>query len=385
MTYRNACLGILTWACLFPALVFASQPDVFFAGIAFTGSAADAEENLPITTRILAGTGHSEMNQVLLSGLMESPPSHFRIIADELATLDGRSSSIVLAATLDRETITIEQIRDGYKVLVEVAAQALFFDFRESQVLFTFPVTLQYVDLTHKSPPDSNYKETIVRHMLFGTHPESMTTVFVQRLSAMQLPSAASRRLQLTELNISPELLGRYERLNGMFHSGTIGHEFSKWFSHELGIALLPYRSGQAIGGAMAARFADGRVFNLRIPDPDYAIRLTVEDFRGRRIQETPAFRQELLGAFFRVSVVEPLSGRQYFDLSMRQGATKTIPATQPDYDEFAAYYETLLLGFSSFSGAAGGGNDEWRRAQPGGRLVARQFSSLGELVNLCR
>lgn len=61
--------------------------------------------------------------------------------------LDGTTSATVLAAALDRELVSVEPIGNQYKVLVEVALQALFFDFRERQVIASYPLTLQRIDV----------------------------------------------------------------------------------------------------------------------------------------------------------------------------------------------------------------------------------------------
>ena len=109
-----------------------------------------------------------------------------------------------------------------------------------------------------------------------------------------------------------------------------------------------------------STRFADGVVYDLRIPEPDYRIVVQVDDFREKTLSQTAGFRQQLYGAFFHVTADEPLSGTVYFDQSLRQGTTKAIPASQDVVDSASAYYETLLAGFSSFANAAQGGASAW-------------------------
>uniref|UniRef100_UPI00203FDB28 hypothetical protein n=1 Tax=Enterobacter hormaechei TaxID=158836 RepID=UPI00203FDB28 len=61
----------------------------------------------------------------------------------------------------------------------------------------------------------------------------------------------------------------------------TLAHELSKTLSSNTGVGLLPPASGQAIGGAMAARFADGKVYQMKIPEPDYVINLLVDALKN--------------------------------------------------------------------------------------------------------
>jgi hypothetical protein len=57
-----------------------------------------------------------------------------------------------------------------------------------------------------------------------------------------------------------------------------------------------------------------------------------------------------LLGAVFNIAVIEPLSGKVFFDQQLRKGATKTVPVTQAAVDVWAAQYETLLVGLDALS-----------------------------------
>jgi hypothetical protein len=378
----NKIIGLLFFLVSFS--VYSQDQEVYFAGVAITGSVGSLEDSHPYVQEVLFKSNPIEINKLFTRSFREKPPTNFELIFDDLGRLDGTTSPIAFAAAIDRETVTIENIAGDYKVLIEVAAQALFFDFRERQTLFTYPITLQHVEI-FQSEPEAKEIEYLFRNMLMGESETSFVPVLVDRLSSVTLPNAATRRIQLVELTSSSAINDKFEQFSTFLQTGVIGHEFSKIFSYEQNLAMLPFSNGQAIGGAMAARFASGDVFNLKIPAPDYEITVNIDDLRGRRIQETRAFRQELFGAFFHINVKEPLSGRIYFDQSLRQGATKTIPATQGSFDEFAAYYETILLGFSSFARSLDGRGEDWRREQTGGRELSNQLKELQELINLCR
>jgi len=189
--------------------------------------------------------------------------------------------------------------------------------------------------------------------------------------------------LQVTEVRISDVLAAKFPDRRG--DVDVIGQEFTKVLASTLRLPMLPHRAGQAVGGTMATRIADGSVFKLAIPAPDYAITLEVEDFRDKTLKETPAFRQQLYGAFFNVRVVEPLSVTVYLDQSLRFGATKSIAASQGSVDVWAVSYETLLGGFTAFSQAVGDGNLAWSREQSGGKTFTTQLKVLKELIQQCR
>lgn len=366
-----------------PTATSASEPPaVHFAGIAYTGKAAEAPVSLRYAHTAIERVTGVELNRQIAQALAVRSPKHFSLQVSELGSLDGTGSASVMAVALDRETVSTERIADQYKLLYELAAQALFFDFRERQVLFSYPVTLQHIEVFADAPTQEQI-QAIADRVVLGREPTSLSGAIAAELESLSLPSASSRRIQLVEVQLAEGLVGRADAQK--LDRELIGHEFSKILAANLRLPLLPHALGQAVAGAMPARMADGKAFNLRIPEPDYRLVLEVSDFRSKTLKETPAFRQQLYGAFFHVRVDEPLSSTVFFDQPLRQGATKTIPVSQDQVDTAAAYYETLLTGFSSFAQALAGKDLPWSGEQTGGREFKKQLKALKELISQCR
>ncbi|MFN4161572.1 MAG: hypothetical protein ACK4FW_06255, partial [Stenotrophomonas sp.] len=296
---------------------------VYWAGFAFTGQANARTDVAPHSTAVIERRGAEALNQQLGGALRRQPPAHLQLISDQLAKLDGTTSATVLAAALDRELVSVEPIGDQYKVLVEVALQALFFDFRERQVIASYPLTLQRIDL-REDRPDEDEINAIVADLLYGSAASSLPTVLAQTLSNAQLPNASVRRLQVGAVTLSEAARAKLPDPSlEVPLRATLAHELSKTLSSNTGIGLLPPATGEAIGGAMAARFADGKVYQLKIPEPDYVIKLQLDAMKSGVISETAAMKTMLFGAFFQVSVIEPFSGKVFFDQPLRKGATK--------------------------------------------------------------
>lgn len=378
--------------CALLVIPFAQAADkaqqVYWAGFAFTGEQAARSDVAPHSTAVIAERGADALNQQLAGALRRQPPAHLQLISDQLARLDGTTSATVLAAALDRELVSVEPIGDQYKVLVEVALQALFFDFRERQVIASYPVTLQRIDLHAYRPSDEDI-EAIVAELLYGGAATDLPQALAQTLANAQLPNASMRRLQVGAVTLSDAARAKLPdpAMEGPLRA-TLAHELSKTLSSNAGIGLLPPATGEAIGGAMAARFADGKVYQLKIPEPDYVVKLQLEAIKSGVVNETAAMKTMLFGAFFQVTVTEPFSGKVYFDQPLRKGATKVVPVTQWQVDQWSASYETVLAGFDAFAGAAAKRADAraWLDEQkPGGRPLQQQIQALQELIKSCR
>jgi hypothetical protein len=354
-----------------------------FAGIAYTGSEAAVEQRFPHVSAAIAAVGPVAYRSRLVQAFHARPPRHFELLPDDqLQRLDGVGSSTVMAIALDRETTSVERIDGRWKVLFEVAAQALFFDFREKQVLFSYPITVQYVDVLDAEPRDADLR-AMAKRLVEGGGVSGLLSVVPTELEHLALPEASSRRLQVAEVALADVARSKLSARHR--DADLVAHEFSKVFASTLRLPMLPHATGQAVGGAMSGRFADGAAFRLRIPEADYRISVRLDDFREKSLAEQGGFRQQLYGAFFHVRVEEPMSARGYFDQSLRQGSTKAIPDSQDLVDSEAAYYETLLAGFASLAQSIDGGAKPWASEQPGGRAFTQELKSLKELIGQCR
>lgn len=394
-TKRTRAHGAWLWVCGL-VVVLASgtvqaadkSQQAYWAGFAYTADQSAVKASTPRTAAVLEARGLPALNKALWARLSAQKPTQLELIDQPLAMLDGTTSATVLAAALDRELVSVEPIGGQYKVLVEVALQALFFDFRERQVVASYPITLQRIDVQDYRP-DASEVDAIIADLLYGSAATSLPQVLAATLNAAKLPDASVRRLQVGEVTLGDAARAKLPdpALEPVLRA-TLAHELSKAISSNTGIGLLPPATGQAIGGAMAARFADGKVYQLKIPEADYVIKLKLDAMKHGVINETPAVKTMLFGAFFNVSVVEPFSGKVFFDQPLRKGATKVVPVTQWQVDQWSASYETVLAGLGAFAGAAAKRADSraWLDEQkPGGKPLQQQTQALQELIKSCR
>lgn len=388
---RSALVAVTGLLCLlFTHAVFATDTghSVYFAGFAFTGQQQHLSQTAPHSGAVLQGDGLTALNARLAQALKDRPPQHLQLRFEELAQLDGSTSATVMAAAMDRESISVESIGDSHKVVIELAFQALFFDFRESQVIASYPITLQHIDLLPAPPGDAHIRR-VITELLNGRGTVSLAQQLTETLHQARLPEASLRRLQVGQVIFSEASL---ERLPAAQHpdvlANALAQELSKALAANTGVALLPPASGSAASGVMATRFADGRVYQLKVPEADYVISYQLEALRHGTVEQTDAMRSMLFGAFFNVTINEPLSGKEYFSQTLRRGAAKVVPATQSQVDYWAAYQETILSGMDMFAATAAGHprSRPWLNEQkPGGRLLTNHVKSLQELINSCR
>ena len=367
----------------------ADDSKVYFAGIAYTANAANINEAYPHLAAALAGDGAVSLNK-RVRALVQGQQLPESIVFDELGSIHDASKSTALALAIDGETTSVEHVGNLYKLRTEISAEALFFDFKEKQVLGGFPFTIDYIDVSATPPSDDDVQKAF-QDMIVGVGGRhDIAEAFVNTLAHAQVPDAANKHLRVTVSTLGPKAVEYIQKMAPTLDQAAFRREVATAFGKYLGsnqhVSILPFSSNQAIGSSMAARFIEGDAFNLKIPDADYEIHLNVAGFK--KIEQSRSNIDALLlyGAFVDVDVLEPLSQKVYFSQRIRQGASRTIPLTQVSVDDWAASRDTLLSLFDNFTLALSHPDSAWLTSGlPENRQAQDQFISLQELIKSCR
>jgi len=367
----------------------ASGDKVYFAGVAFTNAAGSVEQDYPHASKALSADGNARLNQSIRLQL-KNQAAPLEIVFDDLGSIKDSSKSTALALGIDRESTSVEHIGNVYKLRIEIAAEALFFDFKEKQVLGGFPFIIDFIDTSPTAPSDDEIQKAY-NGILFGSEGRhSLSTEFATTLGHVEVPNAANKHLRVTSVTLSPKAKAYIQEEAPQVDQAGLPLEMAEAFGQSLAanqhISILPYSSNQAIGSSMAARFVEGDAFQLKIPDADYEIHLDVAGFKKINQSQSAVETLFLYGAFVDVSVTEPLSGKVYFAQRIKQGETKSVPITQATMDNWAPAHETLLILFDNFTRALSPGHSDWAKsALPDDSQAKSQLTSLSELIQSCR
>jgi hypothetical protein len=383
----QAMLALL--ACAAMGCAHAEVNTVFFAGVAFTGDAAAVARDFPHIKPLLDGDGARDVNGAIRQQL-RTHPTPVTVSFDSLGSIRDARQSTALALAIDRETASVEQVGALYKVRLEVAAQALFFDFKEKQVLGGIPLVLDFVDVRATRPDDAEISASFRRLLLDPSSTTSLAAEFVAAIGRSSIPSAASRHLRVTSVTLADKAIEYIHTTSPSTNDdalrASIAQEFGKYLGANQHVSILPYRSNAAIGSSMAARFVEGESYDLKIPEADYEVSLDIAGFKKIQQGSSNVNTIFIYGSFVDITVREPLSGKVYFQQRVKQGATKDVPVTQANVDDWAATWESLLLLFNNFTQAVSVPGSPWTRsALPEGAAPRAQLSSLADLIKASR
>jgi hypothetical protein len=370
--------------------VHAEPLPVYFGGFAFVGDFAAKEKLYPYSSAILESDAAkpSQLDRSLNAKLQGVRNATFTLELDTLGSLrPGSASAVAAAFALDRETVSVERIAGQYKVVIDLSAQALFFDFKEKSVLASFPITVQYIDVKQHAPTRQEILTT-VKDLYLGSLGVNVFDEFVSALKIASFNSTVSHRIRVTEVRISdeartvlPTALQSDETAFKIF----VAQEFAKYLSKNQHVSVLPYVVDTALGKNMAMRISDGSVYNLKIPQEDYAIQLELIKFKKVEYQKAAAGKSFIYGSFLHVKANEPLGGTLYIDETIKNGATKIVPTGQDVVDDWAAYQESLLALLDKFTLQLTRLDPDWSVSQASGKSLLGSMKKFAGVIQKCK
>ncbi len=310
------------------------------------------------------------------------------LIPGELGALVPGLAANVLALAFDHETVAVSKIGSDYKLLVELSFEALVFDYKTKSVIASYPLVAQFID-AKRSEPTSDDVDRVLERLLFGLQASGVQAEFWRAVDAVRLPEPGARTLRVTDVSFSETAAASLTDLgisNQEAVRGQFAHGFSKFLAANQNISILPFGTNKALGGKMAARLSNGDVFDLKIPAPDYEIRLRLDGLKKIQTVATSAGSNFVYGAFLTIDVVEPLSGRSYFNHQVKLGASRSLPATLEIDSDWPSFSEVAQQLFDEFTRALSGPDVAWAR----GHIIppdqaATSMKSLKELIDSCR
>lgn len=359
--------------------------DVSFAGLAYSGDSRSIPARFPYSKRFDSSLPGRGIDGILQKDLASIHPQNFTLVGT-LDELKGRDEAVVVAFVLTNETVSTEQIGRVYKLLIQVRGQVLFFDFKSMMVLRAYPVSFAYIDALME-PPSEAIKDRDMGYVFNGSNGKpGIISRFEESLTKAKLPTASSRYLQVTTVQISDQARSIFPSEYGSGLAETwLADTFSEKLSTKLDIPILPYSKGYAIGNRMAIKVSDSTVYDLALPKPDYEFTLDLLKLKTVPYEIQAAGKSLIYGTLASVKLEEPLSAHVYMDDQFKNGEVKLVPASQANTDDFPAYEDSINGLFTKLFGVISGDNNPWIKSAAIGPNTDKEIAATRELLKSCK
>ena len=365
------------------------MPEVALAGFAFSGDFEAGKQrffhSLAYEQQLKASGKPIYAN--MLQAIEQNPPQNFKLVR-QIDELRGRDQAIAVALLISAETVSVERIAGFHKLFVLIRGQVLFFDFKLMTVVRSYPISFGNVHVLDRAPSQIEIAER-VRLVYEGYEGKpGIITRFANTLTSASLPTQVSRFLQVTKVDIKPEamkVLPQYISRDVNSAQTWAADIVSEALSTRAGVPIIPFAKGYAVGNVLPLRVSDGRVYDLQLPKPDYEITAEFSDFRKIKFSESVAGTNYIYGSYATMRIEEPLTGKVYFNSSLKNGESKSVPVTQTYVDDFPAYYDSINRLFVKLAESIDGKvHQDWLKSAAGPD-IHQHITNTKELFKLCK
>ena len=383
--------GALLLSCC--AAASAQAPlKVFYAGVAFVGDHANDDKAFRFSRELLkemaTGQDRPQLEAELHRRVLNLKNPSFELVTDTRMGNYKTDDSMAVAFAVEWENASIERVGDVTKLVLDLHAQVLVFDFAKdnSRIVAVYPVAVQLRDAVRGEITDAHILSR-VRELYYGAGPTNIFDQFATRLAGITVKRTYPHRIQVKTVVVEDGARGALAegRADPGAFAQFAGQSFSRFLSQNMRVSVLPHSKDGAIGGKMAARFANGDVFNLAIPEADYIITLRLQGFKKALLGENHAEKAWGYGSYAAVTVEEPLLSKRYLDNAFKFAAVKKVPALSTQVDDWSAYQESLFSLFDQLTRQFGAPSSEWMKRWAGGDAVAGQFAEAAKIIEQCR
>ncbi|WP_298266372.1 hypothetical protein [Gemmatimonas sp.] len=297
-------------------------------------------------------------------------------------------AGLALALAFDEEYRSVEAVQGvGFKIVTTLSAQLLTIDFRDgfATVLSALPSVVEYVDV-QQARPGPSYTQRVADAILPAFMSEDATGQFAtlaRGFAALPAPGSAICRVQLGEVSFdsvttrlaSPRFGTDTARLRA-----ALAREAARTWVTAARQPLLPTRSSQ-VQGQMQTRFANGDIYRLRVPEPDYV--LAIDNLAARRqvAGQNAALRVDAVGLQLEARVTVPGSPTPLVRGVYRHVTLDTIPQLRTDTDTWSGLVNSLAGLTAKLAIASRSHDQRWFDSAD---VTRSSFPSLPAWINKC-
>ncbi len=321
-----------------------SAQSVVYGGFAYVGRNDEIQINYPYCSRFDAGEGEdSGAFEVIARDIVKSAHQARENKLNILfGSVDKQTHPRVLAFAMTEERVLKERVGEFSKLVVQLGFEFIVLDFTEAKVVCSVPIFIELIDAKKTDFTDADITDRIGT-MVRGERSQ-LGEVAAKALTQLRVRPNAALTLRVTDVQIGEKALSFLPKAFKESHSAyaqAIAQQFGSLLSSKAGVALLPFAK-DAANSKMTLRFKNGDAAQFKIPDPTFAVILSVPGFKKVLDKQSDAEAIWIYGAWLGVQIIEPELGKVYFNTVAKYPVSKLVPASQKDVDDFPIVSEAL-------------------------------------------
>lgn len=358
---------------------------VFFAGVSYLGDANKVSARYPYAyefNQTLNVNKQIKSNQLSLdeafTQMVKNKSFEHLTIKTGLANL-RKGQNIVLSLAIEQERVVQEDTASQRKLIFEVDAQLLFMDFSTMSLRASYPITLAYNHVIALNETAETVAPSVFRNLYYSKQTErnkgGLLAKAVEQLHVTNINEQYPLRLQLASLGIAEKITNKLTdstHLDDLKHY--LAHDFTRKVASAYRLSMLPFTKGYAIGNKMSGRFANGDIYQLLIPKPDYVFDISLIDINKVKKGKNNLFATRIDFRFSHMPSQQQLIAGKYHYAVAKSALFTTTDSVAPYEDAAQELFSEIISQLSSPS-------KSWHNSHSSNKKISfQQFTRNKEL-----
>jgi hypothetical protein len=220
-----------------------------------------------------------------------------------------------------------------------------------------YPVRIRFTRARDTEPSPADVRAMVLEAYTSTNPQENVLDQWLDRLEKVRLRQGARKYLRVTDITLSPEARQTITAAGRTPESvqNLLANFLEVAVAERSGVPIIPNSLGEAIGGSMAYRFANGAELQLTLPQPDYALSFAVRGFVSKKI-EKPDYFQDVFRVQGTIGLAVVLSQAPSPDerrVVLNENVYDTLVVTRPrranvqisDWNQYSKTLQALVFG----------------------------------------
>ena len=301
----------------------------------------------------------------------------------KLPKIGGSSGSGI---SLDDETINYITIAGDNLTRTDIILnfQVIFFNAKNNYLNASIPIEVTKV--LNSSKPLS--QERLINE-LQEIYKNEVMKYFVQLVDKFELKNKYNNRIGVTKVVFEEKaktFISRNKKNNDIFKKNKFAKSLSSYLSFNNNIAVVPYSQDRTSSSIMI-KF-ENSTREIKLPDPDYHIHLTIRGFKSILFDEGNIDEQWIYGSYVNIKLIQPDLDKIYFDEKFKNGLNVEFSkrsTNNKESFEWIFYLDSLKILFDSFSKQTIKLDKKWLKNANNSKKIKKSFKQLNEIYEKCK
>jgi len=330
--------------------------------------------------------GQSMIDKALLNAVKKINNKSFDLSFDLLKDGLSEDDQNVLVLVLDDETINYITIAGDNLTRTDIILnfQVIFFNAKNNYLNASIPIEVTKV--LNSSKPLS--QERLINE-LQEIYKNEVMKYFVQLVDKFELKNKYNNRIGVTKVIFEEKaktFISRNKKNNNIFKKNKFAKSLSSYLSFNNNIAVVPYSQDRTSSSIMIKFENSSR--EIKLPDPDYHIHLTIRGFKSILFDEGNIDEQWIYGSYVNIKLIQPDLDKIYFDEKFKNGFNVEFSkrsTNNKESFEWIFYLDSLKILFDSFSKQTIKLDKKWLKNANDSKKIKKSFKQLNEIYEKCK